>query len=127
MRGLLVLLGLLSGCSSPPVQYAFLNPPPRRLVPRAWHQVEVFSGSQPPRSFVQIGSLDAPDGFDNFTDAELIRMAREEAGRRGCDAVVLTPIASTSSLTTAFGRRSFITTESTSVHGFHGACIVYRD
>ncbi len=127
MRCTSVLFCVLLSCASSPVEYTFLNAPPHRLSPRSWDRVEVFQGSQPPRSFVQIGTIEAPDSLENYSDTDLIRLARGEAGRRGCDALILTSIVSSSSVTTPFVGRSFITTNSTSAHGFHGACIVYRD
>lgn len=119
---------LLVGCPIPsPVRYSFLNTPPHRVSPRSGDQVEVFQGSQPPRSYVQIGTIDAPDSLENYTDEDLIRHARWEAGRHGCEALIVTSLVSNSSVTSRIFTHTYVTRDTSSAHGFTCACIVYRD
>lgn len=119
---------LVVGCRIPsPVQYSFLNVPPHRVSPRSWDQVEVFHGSLPPRAYVQIGTIDAPDSLENYSDADLITYARAEAGRHGCEALIVTSIVSTSSTTARVLPGLYTTRDTSSAHGITCACIVYRD
>lgn len=128
VKPLVVVAALFVGCAIPsPVQYSFLNTPPHRVSPRSWEQVEVFQGSLPPRSFVQIGTIDAPDSLENYSDADLIRYARAEAARHGCEALIVTSLVSRSAVTERIFTRTYVTRDTSSAHGFTCACIVYRD
>lgn len=94
------------------------NPPPRAMRPRPPESVEVYLGSLPTRSFVEVGVLqDVPKGIFlgrtlDYTARQMpaiIQSMRARAARFGCDAVVLN-------------------TESKSTRdAFWGACLVYPD
>jgi hypothetical protein len=111
-RWKLALLTLLGGCLPATVNFAQVNPPPMPAAPRAAAQVAVLTSGPPERKHVDVGVVEVEGnamGVGAFED--LVTMAREEAGRRGCDALVLNPAA----FTGEDGRRRVVS----------GTCVVF--
>ncbi len=85
--GLAMLASL--GCSSIVVEYSEINTPPHALKPVSPEKVEVFTTSVPANGYVEVGVLNG--AHDSITsDADLIKAMKIEAGKRGCDALVIT-------------------------------------
>ena len=119
LRRLVALLLALSAaaCATPPVAFWQVKDSPRPLTPRAAKDVEVFDGLQPEKPHVEIATLRVEDDTLRLSpDVNPVVLFRNEAARRGCDAVVMKPTRVTPLL------RVF----SDAVRLEHrGACIVY--
>jgi hypothetical protein len=96
----LLLVALSLSCGPPTVLFTPLNQPPHTLVPKAVSAVEVLTVS-PGRPFMEVGTLAIYMHGYGPSDAEALRMLRQDAANRGCDGLVLKP------------------------NGYAGACIVY--
>jgi hypothetical protein len=100
MRGHLVwkvgALSLVGGCSTAAVNFARVNPPPVAMSQRPPEEVAVYSSGPPCRPHLDVGVIEAKSLTAGWQRLEsLMAMARKEAGRRGCDALVLNPVAFT--------------------------------
>ena len=71
-----------AGCG---VRFVALNVPPRGVVPRSPESVQVIAAGPPARPHIDAGMIYL---LASSADA-YIREVRAEAGRRGCDAVVI--------------------------------------
>jgi hypothetical protein len=110
-------LGLaLAGCSTS-VRWMPTNTPPHTLAPRPPNQVELFSSGEPKRDFVEVGLIGVSKKLGNQSEFDLLEDLRAEAGRRGCDAVLLN-----SENKEASGNASWVTERT---NGFRAACVVY--
>jgi hypothetical protein len=69
------------------VQYRDTNPAPRPMATKDPNAVEVYTLGPPQRPFVEVGFIDTRAG--GFLSTDPFFALREEAGRRGCDALVL--------------------------------------
>lgn len=109
---------LAAGCFgvlAPTATFVQLNAPPHALAPRPLDSVELFSGSAPPRPFVEIGLVDseAHTTWEQDT-ALLMHKLRERAALAGCDALY-----NLRSHDRPFGDAGVF-------RGFQASCIVYR-
>jgi hypothetical protein len=98
MRNLLwklVPLVMLGGCLPTTVNYVPVNSPPGPTRQRAAQEVGVFSSGPPQRPHLDVGIIEAIAGSGLESLESLVALAREEAARRGCDALVLNPVAFT--------------------------------
>jgi hypothetical protein len=98
MRNLLwklVPLVMLGGCLHTTVNFVPVNSPPAPTRERASQEVDVFSSGPPQRPHLDVGIIEAiaASGLESFES--LVALARDEAARRGCDALVLNPVAFT--------------------------------
>ncbi len=119
----LVLMGAgltAAGCG---VQtgWMMLNPAPRPLKARPADEVQMFTGSQPTRPFVEHGLVTT--GISVLGPGELAQLAalKEEAAKHGCDAVVITG----ENKMAQSGGSHGVATERT--YAFRAICAVFTD
>lgn len=108
----------VSGCGTK-VQYSETNAPPRPMFPRSVTEVAVFSSGLPDRPYVEVGMLFARKreySADEMPD--ILNALRKEAGKRGCDGIVVTGDNSV----VVGGQYSTGTLE-----GIKAACIVWKE
>ena len=112
----LLALGL-TGCVK--VDYIPLNASPRPMVPRDPEKVTVFQTQRPDRPYVEVATIEvvSPSG-----PASAMERLRQEAGERGCDAIVLTGTKDSTTITAT--NRTITSTENS---GYRAACIVFTD
>jgi hypothetical protein len=91
----LVPVVMLGGCFPSAVNFAQVNLPPAPMGQHPAGEVAVFSSGPPQRPHVDVGVIEAIGGSSLESFESLAAMARTEAGRRGCDALVLNPVAFT--------------------------------
>jgi hypothetical protein len=84
-----VLLATLAGCSSISVKYTVLNPPPRPHRAVSPGKIEIFTTAQPSRKYVELGTMTSMHDSITSND-DMFNAMREEAAKRGCDALVVT-------------------------------------
>jgi hypothetical protein len=91
MRAALVLLfGLgLSGCGA--WIYSPLNGPPNPVHATSPQAIEIFTTQRPSKPFVEVGQFAVPTGA--VPDEGWMKKLREQAGEKGCDALVMTSAA----------------------------------
>jgi hypothetical protein len=123
MLGGVVIGMLLVGCGIS-TKSTMLREPPQTAVPRGPEAVEVFSGGRPPRSHVDVALIESEQetaGSDGDT-AEIIWSMREEAGKLGCDGIILGGVSSRIDTLT-----SFFSDTTHDRKALSGTCIVYTD
>ncbi len=98
------------------------------MSPRPAQTVMVFSTSLPERPYVEVGVLQArqSSGFSLDEMPDIIAEMRAEAGRLGCDGLVVNGASDTSS-TAMTASRHDLSTSSTTLEGFWGTCIAFTD
>lgn len=103
-------------------KYTPTNPSPVQMTPKPAEAVHVYTSSAPDRPFTEVGILQSRQSSTVSTHEmpEIIQEMRGEAGRIGCDAVIINGI---DSKTTTHVRKEGQSTET--LEGFWGACIVY--
>jgi hypothetical protein len=128
MRVRLNLWSLISGCAlavgcGTTITFTPTNPAPHPLAARPPQTVEVYSTSQPPRPYVEVGLLEAQQSSAYSTDAppEVLQHLREEAARQGCDGVVLS--GANDAVVGDSGRNGGYTR---TLRGYRATCIVYQ-
>ena len=123
MKPLTVLVALMLAGSGTNLHYSPLNASPRPMTPRDAGAVELFTSTRPTRPFADVAMIEGQQqsdvSFDN-TDAVLRKM-REEAGRRGCDGMVIMG-GNDTVIGGGAGSQSTMT-----VRGYRATCIVYRN
>ena len=78
-------LCFLLGCAACSAQFAPTNPYPNAPTPHPPSNIEVFSSGPPTREHVDVGVIHVWGmGWDDY-----LHQLRDEASRRGCDAVVI--------------------------------------
>lgn len=115
---LLLSMVVVAGCSIA-VDRTKLNPPPHPLKKRPASAVEIFMRKAPERPFVEVYLIEAQQEVGAGESNELIGELREEAGRAGCDGLVINGTDKTI-FSGGLGLSS-----STS-KGYRATCIVYR-
>jgi hypothetical protein len=120
----LAALALLVAACGTTTQVVPTNPSPRALVPRSPDAVDVFTTSAPPRPFVEVAIIQARQSSQYSVDSmpEIIAAMREQAARVGCDGVV---IHGESNKVVSSGGWGEMGTNTSSLDGYWGACIVY--
>ena len=115
-------LAFLSLAACVNVNYIPLNDPPHAMVPRDPGQVQVFQTEKPTRPYAEVATIETQSG--SVRPEEIMTKMREEAGKRGCDGLILTGTNDATETNGSFGRRggSIHTTE---LKGYRGMCIVY--
>jgi hypothetical protein len=102
----------------------YLRLPPPRAAPRPAQSVEILSSGPPKRPHLDVALIEAVEESSGTgaTTAEIIGKMREEAGRMGCDALILgSAFSKIDSLTTV------LTGDAYDVSGWHGTCVFYTD
>lgn len=118
MKRLLAILVLAVAACGPRISVTTLNPSPTPLVGRPAGAVEVYTSSIPTRPYIEVALLSASRGeADDHLPA-----LRERAGAIGCDALVFTQTARTSTAT-GFVNGRYATSES--VSGSSATCVVW--
>jgi hypothetical protein len=117
-----VVAGALCGCGVD-VTYKPTNSAPRAKQPRASDAVQVFMSERPARPHIEVGVLEARERstFDSSDPLELLKALREEAGRRGCEAIV---VAGSSDKIVGTGSSGSVGVAT--LKGYRAACIVFR-
>jgi len=123
-RYLLAML-LITACGTT-TQFAATNHSPRPLTARPADSVVVFATGLPDRPFVEVGLIQARQSSEFSADEmpEIIAEMRAEAGRRGCDGLVINGASDSSSSSTTVSHHA-VTSSSKTLEGFWGACIVF--
>lgn len=127
MRSLLCSVLLLTACGTT-TRFAATNPSPKPLRPVPAEAVAVFSAGVPDRPFAEIGIVQARQSSDLSLHEmpEILEEMRAEAGRRGCEGLVLNGSSDKQMSSTTVSRRGYSST-STSLEGYWGTCIVFVD
>lgn len=116
---------LVTACGTT-TQFAATNTAPRALTPRPADSVTVFATGLPNQPFVEVGIIQAQQSSEFSLDdmPEVLAEMRTEAGRRGCDGLVIngTRDSQTSSVSVS---KDSASSHSYTLEGFWGACIVF--
>lgn len=115
----------LAACGTT-TRFAALNPPPHPLTPKPAEAVVLFSSALPAQPYVEIGIVQGKQESDISLDElpEILAAMRVEAGRRGCDGLIL------NGPSNAPGARvlgPFEGANRTIVEGFWATCIAFTD
>ena len=115
-----VLVSIGAGDCGTRIVYTPTNTPPHALSPKPAEQVEVYSTSPPQRAYVEVGMLEAgrESGWSADDEAAVQTKLRQDAGQRGCDAIVMT-----GSADKVVGDRNSTVT----LRGYKATCIVWSD
>jgi hypothetical protein len=104
------------------VTYTQMNSPPRPMKPRAGAAVELFMTQRPARPFVEVGMLEARQESTAFSDAfDLLTALRDEAGKRGCEAIIVTGESDK-----VVGAVSSTGAMAATLKGYRAVCIVFQ-
>lgn len=122
-----VAAALLAACGTT-TRFVATNPSPRPLTPRPAAEVHVYTTGAPALAYVEVGILQARQSSDFSTHEmpEIIAELRAEAGKIGCDGVIINGTADTAHGSTVVTRDGVSSSHST-LEGYWGACIVYVD
>jgi hypothetical protein len=125
VSSLLVSMLFVTACGTT-TRFAPTNASPRPLTARPAQAVTVFATGLPDRPFVEVGLIQARQSSEFSVDEmpEIIAEMRVEAGRRGCDGLVINGTNDSSSSSTTVSRHG-MTSSSETLEGFWGACIVF--
>lgn len=118
---------MLVGCGTS-IEFIPLNSPPHAAQPRPGSAVEVFTSSRPGRPFAEVGLIESrqESGLSQDDASAIVTKMREEAGRRGCDGmIVLGPNDET--VVSGSTSRGSGSVSSTTLKGYRATCIMYRD
>lgn len=118
----LALAGGSMGCGTT-TRFTPLNPSPHPLQARPAAAVEVYSTGLPARPYTEVGLIQGTQSSEYSSDdmPEIITAMRAEAGRVGCDALILNGpnTRSTSAVGTLPGENQV------NLQGFWGTCITF--
>lgn len=105
------------------IEYIELNSPSKPLVQKPGSAVEVFSTAKPPKPYVEIATLESKQQSSLSLDRGqgIIDKMRDEAGRRGCDGLIL--LGSNDETIISANRHSI---SSSTLKGYRATCIVYK-
>jgi hypothetical protein len=119
----LLALVLAAACGTT-TRFTPTNPSPHAMQPKPAEAVHVYTSGPPQIAYVEVGIIQSRQSseFSTHEMPEVIQKMRTEAGRIGCDGVIINgPNNET---------RNSLWLEDNDVHtleGFWGACIVYGD
>ena len=111
--------GLLAACG-PKVSVTPLNPSPHPFTPRDPMAVEIYTTGLPQRPYVEVAALSAKGG----SAEDHVPAMREEAGKRGCDALVFTTMPRDAT-STGYNWKSGGVTSTSSNSGSTATCVVW--
>jgi hypothetical protein len=125
MRKALLAMLVLSACGTT-TRFAATNSAPHPLMARPSAAVEVFVTGLPQRQFVEVGIIQARQSseFSNDEMPDIIAEMRTEAGKRGCDGLVINGASDTQQSSTYVSHHEMSSSTKT-LEGFWGACIVF--
>jgi hypothetical protein len=100
-----------------------LNPSPRALEARDPAQVELFTTTKPDKPYIEVGMIETQQAtaFNTASSQEVFAKLREEAGRRGCDALIVM-----GSKDATVGHAGQYGGSVRTLEGYRGTCVVYR-
>jgi len=123
MRRTLVFLLLLAlaGCfrTEPTMSFVNSNIPHRPMIERRPDQVQLYASGPPKRSYVEVGMLQGQGG-EYDSPSQVLELMRKEAGRLGCEALIV--IGADDSVE---GHSNKYFGSTTTYKGFHAVCIVF--
>jgi hypothetical protein len=112
----------LLGCGTS-IDYVPLNTPPRALAERSPDAVEMFTTAPPKRPYVEVGTIKSlQQAYSSDTTEAIYAKMRAEAGKRGCDGLV---ILGSNNLTVVSGNSTSVS--SRTLEGYRASCIVYTE
>lgn len=117
-----VALVALAACGTT-TRFAPLNSSPHPLTPRPASMVQVLTTSLPAQPYIELGIIQGTQASELSLHEmpQIVATMRKEAGRRGCDALVLNGPNNTSP-----GVGQITTTDHPrSLQGFWGTCVVF--
>ena len=119
----LALLVALTACGTT-TRFTATNPSPHPLVAKPADQVHVYTTGAPQIAYVEVGIIQARQSSEYSMDdmPEIIREMRAEAGRIGCDGVIINGVSDKTETTSNFDGSN---PNTHTLEGFWGACIVY--
>jgi hypothetical protein len=102
------------------------NPSPHPLAAREPLEVDVYTTGAPNVAYVEVGIIQTRQSSDLSTKdmPGIISDMRKQAGKIGCDAVIINGAADKHESSTVISDESYSSSNST-LEGFWGACIVY--
>ena len=124
LKSLALISLLLTGCGTT-MMITKLNNSPRPLEQRTPESVYIFMTGKPEKPYIEISLITSQQAseFSNDNTPQIIQKMRLEAAKQGCDALIISgPNDATVGSTNSRGTGSV-----TTLTGFHGACIVYKD
>ncbi len=125
MSRLSFLLVALAACGTT-TRFVATNPSPHPLAARPALEVDVYTTGVPQVSYVEVGIIQTRQSSDFSTKdmPGIISDMRSEAGKIGCDGVIINGAADKHEDSTVITNDSYSSSHST-LEGFWGACIVY--
>ncbi|MCA9676003.1 MAG: hypothetical protein H6709_21305 [Kofleriaceae bacterium] len=124
-------LTLLGACGTT-TRFVATNPSPHPLVAKPASAVHVYTTGVPEVPYVEVGILQSRQSSSLSTHdmPEIIASMRAEAGKLGCDGVIINGAADKtegSSSVVDDGNSTTYSSSQQTLEGFWGACIVYLD
>ncbi len=115
---------LVAGCGTS-TYYTPINAPPHAMRARPTSSVQVFHAMLPERPFVEVGLIQVRESsaFSSENMPELIEEMRVQAGKRGCDGLI---VGQANNKTVGSGGYHYSPGYIRTLEGFDGTCIVYR-
>lgn len=113
----------LSACGTTSY-YTQTNPAPKRMVAKPASAVHVYTTGKPKIAYTEVGIIQSRQSSEFSVDEmpQIIAEMRKEAGRRGCDGIIIN---GTSNKTVGGGTHHGSSVNT--LEGYWGACIVYGD
>lgn len=120
-----VVIAALVACGSTSA-FMPLNPPPHPVKPRPPEEVQMFTASAPTRPYVEVGLITAgiASSYSGDGDFEILGVLRQEAGKRGCEGVIVT---GENKLATGTANEITGVTVTERTSGYRAVCIVFSD
>ncbi|MEZ4364521.1 MAG: hypothetical protein R3B48_30370 [Kofleriaceae bacterium] len=114
----------LAACGTT-TRFTALNPAPHPLQARPAASVQVFSTSLPSAPYTELGLIQGSQSseFSNDDMPEIIGAMRKEAGKLGCDGLILNGVANKS---TTVGNGANHGSHEHTLEGYWGTCIVFN-
>jgi len=123
ITSLFAVLAVAASACGTTTHYTQTNPPPRQMRAKAASQVHVYTTGKPKVAYAEVGIIQSRQSsrlsFDDMP--EIIAEMRKEAGKRGCDGVIIN---GTNNKTVGSHDPDHGGSTGT-LEGFWGACIVY--
>ena len=104
-----------------------MNPLPHAVKTKNPDDVTVFVSNSPSKEYVEVGLIEAQQqsAYSNDDKPAIIRQMREEAGRQGCDGLVVVG-ANDETRVSGSSYRGTGRVSSVTLHGYRATCIVYQ-
>ena len=123
LKSLALISLLLTGCGTT-MMITKLNNSPRPLEQRTPESVDIFVTGKPEKPYIEISLITSQQASEFSIDdtPQIIQKMRLEAAKQGCDALIISGQNDATEGSTRGGTGSV-----TTLKGFHGACIVYKE